>query len=134
MTKYHLTTSRSWQRVVTLCLTLCSVLATWAWPDEGKIYYVKSHATGLVMSNCDNGARDARILQEPDDRLPFVGVDNLGDSSVNLVVRVWVKTEDYWTVYHEVQPHIYELFTREGINIPYPQQVVHLANNAQPAS
>ena len=64
MTKYHLTTSRSWQRVVTLCLTLCSVLATWAWPDEGKIYYVKSHTTGLVMSNCDNGARDARILQE----------------------------------------------------------------------
>ena len=79
-------------------------------------------------------AADARILQEPDDRLPFVGVDNLGDSSVNLVVRVWVKTEDYWTVYHEVQQHIYELFTREGINIPYPQQVVHLANDAQPAS
>ena len=79
-------------------------------------------------------AADARILQEPDERLPFVGVDNLGDSSVNLVVRVWVKTEDYWTVYHEVQQHIYELFTREGINIPYPQQVVHLANDAQPAS
>ena len=79
-------------------------------------------------------AADARILQEPDDKLPFVGVDNLGDSSVNLVVRVWVKTEDYWTVYHEVQQHIYERFTREGINIPYPQQVVHLANDAQPAS
>ena len=70
-----------------------------------------------------------QILKEPADKAPFVGVDALADSSVNLTVRAWVKTEDYWTTYFDVQQGIYELFSREGINIPFPQQTVHLAKD-----
>ena len=70
-----------------------------------------------------------QILKEPADKAPFVGVDALADSSVNLTVRAWVKTEDYWTTYFDVQQGIYELFNREGINIPVPQQTVHLAKD-----
>ena len=70
-----------------------------------------------------------QILKEPADKAPFVGVDALADSSVNLTVRAWVKTEDYWTTYFDVQQGIYELFNREGINIPFPQQTVHLAKD-----
>lgn len=70
--------------------------------------------------------QDPRILQEPDERAPFVGLEALADSSVNLTIRVWVKTEDYWAVYYEGQQRIYDMFNREQINIPYPQTVVHI--------
>lgn len=71
--------------------------------------------------------QDSRILQNPEGRKPFVAIDTLADSSVNLVIRVWVKTDDYWAVYYQGQQRIYDLFNREGINIPFPQTVVHVA-------
>lgn len=69
---------------------------------------------------------DPRILQDPEEKKPFVGLDALADSSVNLVIRVWVAAADYWPVFYQGQQRIYELFNREGINIPYPQTVVHI--------
>lgn len=71
-------------------------------------------------------ASDARIMQDPDKMKPFVGLENLADSSVELTIRVWVKNEDYWSVYYQMHQRIYELFNQEGINIPFPQTVVHL--------
>ena len=69
---------------------------------------------------------DQRIVQDVEGRKPFVAIDELADSSVNLVMRAWVKGGDYWAVYHEMYQKIYEMFNREGINIPYPQRVVHI--------
>jgi small conductance mechanosensitive channel len=66
---------------------------------------------------------DGRILSEPE---AFIGVSELADSSVNLVVRVWVKGEDYWGVYFDMNRKVYEEFSEKGINIPYPQLDVHL--------
>lgn len=66
---------------------------------------------------------DTRILADP---APFIAVTALADSSVNLVVRAWVKTADYWPVYHETLRRIYDTFNSEGINFPYPQQTVHV--------
>lgn len=70
-------------------------------------------------------SKDKRIFQSPENKKPFVGIDQLADSSVNVVVRVWVKTEDYWAVYYQGQQMIYDAFRNNGINIPYPQVVVH---------
>ncbi len=61
-----------------------------------------------------------------DDPAPTVEVAELGDSSVNFVVRPWVKTEDYWDVYFQVTRSIKEEFDRAGISIPFPQRDVHL--------
>lgn len=69
---------------------------------------------------------DPRILQDVEGHKPFVGLNELADSSVNLIIRSWVKGVDYWPVYHEMYQKIYEMFNREGINIPYPQRVVHI--------
>lgn len=69
---------------------------------------------------------DPRTLQAPADKAPFVGLETLADSSVKLVVRVWVNTAHYWDVYYQGQQRIYDLFNREGINIPFPQTVVHI--------
>jgi small conductance mechanosensitive channel len=74
-------------------------------------------------------AADARVLTD-EGKAPFVALDTLGDSSVNIVVRVWVRSGDYWGVYHEDLQKIYETFNREGVNFPYPQQVVHLQKEA----
>ncbi len=67
--------------------------------------------------------QDSRILKDP---APFIAVSELADSSVNLVVRVWVKTEDYWNVFFDMNRRVYEEFGKNGINIPYPQMDVHL--------
>ena len=66
---------------------------------------------------------DARILNEP---APFVAVGALSDSSVDIIVRVWVPTEEYWNVYYDMHQRVYETFNEQKINFPYPQQTVHL--------
>lgn len=71
-------------------------------------------------------AADSRILTDP---APSINVDALADSSVNLVVRVWTKQEDYWGVYYDTYQAIYAEFNRQGINIPYPQRTVHVVKD-----
>ena len=68
---------------------------------------------------------DERVLEEPE---PQVAVSELADSSVNLVVRPWVKKEDYWGVRFDVTHKIKEAFDENGIEIPFPQHVVHMAS------
>lgn len=66
---------------------------------------------------------DDRILTDP---APTIAVSELADSSVNFVVRPWVKTDDYWNVYFDLTEKIKTTFDKEGISIPYPQQDVHM--------
>lgn len=66
---------------------------------------------------------DERILQ---DEPPFIQLAELGDSSVNLTVRVWVKAENYWPVKFDINEKVYEAFNEAGLNIPFPQMDVHI--------
>ncbi|MBN1762258.1 MAG: mechanosensitive ion channel family protein [Methanomicrobia archaeon] len=61
-----------------------------------------------------------------DDPAPAVVVTELADSSVNLQLRMWTKTPDYWTVNFEVTKGIFEAYKREDVEIPFPQMDVHL--------
>jgi len=70
---------------------------------------------------------DPRILKDP---APLIAVGELADSSVNFFVRPWVKTEDYWAVYFDLNEQVKLTFDAEGISIPYPQMDVHLAKDA----
>ena len=70
-------------------------------------------------------AADSRILTTPE---PFIELGAMADSSVNVTVRVWVKAADYWNVFFSMNKEVYATFNKEGINIPYPQMVVHNAN------
>lgn len=70
---------------------------------------------------------DDRILKDP---APFVGVSELADSSVNFATRAWVKPEDYWGVFFDMNQKVYNQFNAKGINIPFPQMDVHMHNTA----
>ncbi len=68
-------------------------------------------------------AAEDRILDDP---APTIAVSELGDSSVNFVVRPWVNTADYWGVMFDLTEAIKKRFDKEGISFPFPQQDVHL--------
>jgi small conductance mechanosensitive channel len=68
-------------------------------------------------------AGDDRVLKDPS---PTVAVSELGDSSVNFVVRPWVNSTDYWAVYFDLTAKIKLALDENDITIPYPQRDVHL--------
>ncbi len=71
---------------------------------------------------------DSRILTDP---APAIAVSELADSSVNLIVRPWVNTEDYWDVRLDLTESIKLTFDEKGISFPYPQQDVHMFQAAE---
>jgi small conductance mechanosensitive channel len=67
---------------------------------------------------------EERVLPDPP---PQIAVSELADSSVNLVVRPWVKSGDYWGAKFDLTQKIKEAFDENGIEIPFPQMVIHSA-------
>lgn len=72
-------------------------------------------------------AEDERILKGEGFE-PFIEVGELGDSSVNLKCRVWVKNPDYWNVYFQMFEKVYNAFRVAELSIPFPQMDVHIHN------
>jgi small conductance mechanosensitive channel len=69
--------------------------------------------------------RNAKVLKEP---AVFVGVKEYGDSSINLVIRPWCDTKDYWDVFYELNEAIKYTLDENKISIPFPQRDVHIHN------
>ena len=74
----------------------------------------------IMLRLCD---ADTRILKNP---APFVELLKLNNSSVDLSVRVWVDSADYWSVFFAMNEKVYKAFAEEGLIIPFPQMDVHL--------
>jgi len=70
---------------------------------------------------------DDRIIREPS---PQIVVVDLGDSSVNLLVRCWTKRADFWAVKCDLTKNIKENFDIQGIEIPFPQRVVNVVKQS----
>ena len=66
---------------------------------------------------------DERILDDPE---PAILVSELADSAINITIRVWCKSEDYWNVHFEMIEKVKLTFDKQGINFPYPQMNVYL--------
>ena len=124
---------------------------TLATPDNVKIILPNSQVSGAIIKNFSanetrridlvvgvgydddlNVARDTilkviradeRVLEEP---APVVAVDNMGASSMDFVVRPWVKGADYWDAKWALTKALKEELEAAGCNIPYPQRDVHL--------
>ena len=83
---------------------------------EQDIRVVKNILLNIINQN-------ELILHDPE---PFVAVSELGDNSVNFIIRAWTKTDDYWTVYYDLIEKVKIRFDEENVSIPYPQMDVHL--------
>ena len=68
------------------------------------------------------------VLKKPEH---MIKLHTLNTSSVDFVVRPWVKTDDYWDVYWDVTETVKKRFDEEGITIPFPQRDVHIYNHEE---
>lgn len=78
-------------------------------------------------------AEDERIVKkyiEDDykkiDRTPFVGLSEMADSSINLTVRAWTKSSDYWALFFHMNERFFTELPQRGFSFPFPQMDVHL--------
>lgn len=71
----------------------------------------------------DLAKNDSRVLGDPE---TTIAVSELADSSVNIIFRPWVNSGDYWGLYFDMHKLVKEQFDANGIDIPFPQTVVHL--------
>ena len=69
---------------------------------------------------------DPRVLKDP---APMIALGALSASSVDIKVRAWAKTADYWDVYFDMNKIVYDTFNKEGIGFPFPQLTVHQAKD-----
>jgi small conductance mechanosensitive channel len=77
-------------------------------------------AKAVLMKVLEN---NPKVLKDP---APFVGVSELGDSSVNFAVRPWATTDNYWDVFFGINEEIKYALDEAGITIPFPQMDVHM--------
>jgi small conductance mechanosensitive channel len=87
----------------------------------GVSYDANLAQTKKVLS--DVVAKHTLVLKDQD---VTIGVSELADNSVNLVVRPWVKSENYWPVYFDLLENIKVALDEAGIEIPYPQLSLHM--------
>ncbi|MBV4537771.1 MULTISPECIES: mechanosensitive ion channel family protein [Pseudomonas] len=72
-------------------------------------------------------AQDPRVLQDP---APQAVISTLGDSSITVSLRIWTKTADYWDVMFMLNEHARDRLRAEGIDIPFPQRVIRVVQEA----
>ncbi len=80
-------------------------------------------AIGIIKEILD---AEERVLDQPE---PLIAIGGLGDSSVNIRVRPWTKTENVWPLRYDITKKVKEEFDKNDITIPYPQRDVHLFQN-----
>lgn len=82
-----------------------------------------------IIENIISAEKDTRILSKPS--APFIGIESLSASSVDIIVKAWVRTSDYWDVFYDYNARFYTELPQSGINFPFPQMDVWLRNNTK---
>jgi small conductance mechanosensitive channel len=77
------------------------------------------HAREIILEIFE---KDERALKDP---APVVFLNNFGDSSLDLVIRVWTNSDTLWPLYFDGMEAINSEFEKNGIEIPFPQRVVY---------
>lgn len=98
----------------------------WILGVEYGTYFEKAKG---IIENIISAEKDTRILSKPS--APFIGIESLSASSVDIIVKAWVRTSDYWDVFYDYNARFYTELPQNGINFPFPQMDVWLRNNTK---
>lgn len=104
-----------------------SVITNYSSLDTRRIDFTVSVEYGTDFETVEKTLReiiaaDSRIMNTPE---PFIKLSALAASSVDVTMRVWVKSSDYWGVYFNMNQQIYAVFNKRNINFPFPQLTIH---------
>ena len=104
-----------------------SVITNYSNLDTRRIDFTVSVEYGTDFETVEKTLReiiaaDSRIMNTPE---PFIKLSALAASSVDVTMRVWVKSSDYWGVYFNMNQQIYAVFNKRNINFPFPQLTIH---------
>lgn len=108
-----------------------SIIDNYSQSDTRRVDWTLSISYG---DDVDVARREILAMLEADKRVltdtaPVVYVKNLGESSVDLVIRAWVANADYWGLYFDMNEKMYKELPSKGINFPFPQVDVNIKNN-----
>lgn len=91
-----------------------------------KIFHHKSKIKAKAEEWQQAKALEQQAKEHKVDCSPFVALGALANSSVDIVVRAWTRSESYWNVYYAINERIYNEFPKEGLNFPFPQMDVRV--------
>jgi len=108
-----------------------SIIDNYSQSDTRRVDWTLSISYG---DDVDVARREILAMLEADKRVltdtaPVVYVKNLGNSSVDLVIRAWVANTDYWGLYFDMNEKMYKELPSKGIKFPFPQMDVNIKNN-----
>lgn len=105
-------------------------------PENKKrgIWYSLFHSDKSIKAQIARARNvsETTIVSAPITFTPAVLLGALADSSVNLTVRVWVRSDKYWSVFYDINEKIYRILPENGIEFPFPQLDVHLQSAPKP--
>lgn len=124
----HLLTTDNKEVILPNGALATGVMTVYSKQDTRRVDWVFSIAYGDDYDKAKTVLRrlldeDQRILKSPE---PFIELIKLNNSSVDITVRAWVNSADYWPTFFSMNEKVYKTFPNEGLNIPFPQMDVHM--------
>lgn len=98
-----------------------------------RIFHKKPNIKEAIISINEGQEKRLQSLRPKVTQKPSVVVSSLGDSSVNLQLRVWTRSENYWNVFYEYNERIYKELPKTGVSFPFPQMDVHIKSGPHEA-
>ncbi|MDE6329600.1 MAG: mechanosensitive ion channel [Muribaculaceae bacterium] len=92
----------------------------------GRLFESRHHKQRRLHDRIAGGMKISPIPAQRVDRSPFVGLNEMADSSINLTVRAWTHSSNYWPLYFDMNEAFYTTLPQRGFSFPFPQLDVHL--------
>ena len=97
----------------------------------GRLFHRKKKDDAIYLDNEGNQIQNECSVLAGMDCSPFAELNEMGDSSINIAVRAWTESKNYWPLYFDMNKRFYVELPKLGFEFPFPQMDVHLSGNQQ---